>query len=166
MLQFVSTLGGGEPVDFETAILNGYAADGGLYVPESLPQVSTETLQRWSGLSYPALAFEVVSLFVDRSIVSETDLRKLVEDSFSPFTHEAIVPLRPLQVEENLFIMELFHGPTLSFKDVAMGFLVNLVDFFLHRRGSTVTFWWPPPATPARPPPTPLSVKRPRWIPG
>ena len=135
MLQYISTLGGGEPVDFETAILSGYAPDGGLYVPEKLPPVSPETLQRWSDLSYPDLAFAVISLFVDRSIVGEADLRSLIRDSFSPFTHPDVIPLRPLKTSENLYIMELFHGPTLSFKDVAMGFLVNLVDFFLQRRG-------------------------------
>ena len=135
MLQFVSTLGGGEPVNFEAAILRGYAPDGGLYVPERLPRLTPETLQSWSDLSYTDLAFEVISRFVERSIVGETDLRRLIRDSFSPFTHPDVIPLRLLKTSENLYIMELFHGPTLSFKDVAMGFLVNLVDFFLQRRG-------------------------------
>lgn len=135
MIQFVSTLGGGSPVSFETAILDGYAVDGGLYVPERLPRVLPETLQQWANLSYPDLAFEVVSLFIDRSVVSEAELRQLVQDSFSSFTHEDVIPLRPLKTDRGLYVMELFHGPTLSFKDVAMGFLVNLVDFFLRRKG-------------------------------
>ncbi len=135
MIQYVSTLGGGAPVDFEAAILEGYAPDGGLYVPERLPSVSPETLRSWSQLSYPDLAFEVISLFVDQSSVGEADLRKLIYDSFSPFTHPDVIPLRPMKTTEGLYIMELFHGPTLSFKDVAMGFLVNLVDYFLQRRG-------------------------------
>ncbi|MGB3780753.1 MAG: threonine synthase [Tunicatimonas sp.] len=134
MLQYVSTLGGGAPVDFETAILEGYAPDGGLYVPEHLPRVSSETLRQWADLSYPELVFEVLSLFIDRRIVSEAELRQLTQDSFESFTHEDIIPLRPLS-PRGTYVMELFHGPTLSFKDVAMGFLVNLVDFFLQRKG-------------------------------
>lgn len=135
MLKFVSTLGGAKPVDFETAILNGYAPDGGLYVPEKLPQISLENLKKWSYYSYTELAFEILSLFIDRKFVGKDDLKNLIEQSFSTFNHKEVLPLVQIKNDNQLFIMELFHGPTLSFKDVAMGFLVNLFDFFLKRKG-------------------------------
>ena len=69
-MQFVSNKGGGKPVDFETAILDGFAVDGGLYVPEALPSISLDQLKAWKGLGYVELAFEILSLFIDRSIVS------------------------------------------------------------------------------------------------
>jgi len=121
MLKFVSNKGGGEPVDIETAILNGYATDGGLYVPEHLPQISVEKLEQWKHLSFKELAFEIVSLFIDRSIVSAQELKE-------------VIPIQKLKSRQNTYIMELFYGSTLSFKDVGLSFLVNLVDFFLKRK--------------------------------
>lgn len=135
MIQFISTLGGGTPVDFETAILDGYAKDGGLYVPDHLPQIPIATLEKWSDLSYTELAFEIISLFVDRSIVNEKELKSLIGKSFDTFEVEEVIPFYQMKSRKNTYIMELFHGQTLSFKDVAMGFLVNLFDFFLTRRG-------------------------------
>ncbi len=139
MLGFVSTKGGGESVDFETAILQGFAPDGGLFVPEYIPQISIEKLRDWSTLSYGDLAFEIISLFVDKSILSEKDLKHLLDNSFNRFDHPDIIPVVPLDNEQGLYIMELFHGPTLSFKDVAMGFLINLIDFFLERKNEHVS---------------------------
>ncbi len=134
MLQFVSNKGGGEPVDFETAILDGFAADGGLYVPESLPKITSDQLKKWKNLDYQALAFEILSLFIDPDIVSSTDLKKILQTAYSSFEKEDIIPLYPLRSRKNTYIMELFYGPTLSFKDVGLAFLVNLVNFFLERR--------------------------------
>ncbi len=135
MLKFISTTGGAAPVDFETAILNGFASDGGLYVPEYLPKITTAQLQSWQQLSYPELAFEILSLFMDKSVISAVDLKQLLHQSFATFGHADILPLYPLKSKQDIYIMELFHGPTLSFKDVAMGFLVNLFDYFLKRKG-------------------------------
>lgn len=134
MLHYTSNKGGGAPVDFETAILDGFAVDGGLYVPETLPQISPSELASWKGLHYVDLAFEVLSLFIDRSIVSETELRKLLKDAYAPFEKEEIIPLYPLQSVKDTYIMELFYGPTISFKDIGLAFLVNLVNFFLKRK--------------------------------
>ncbi len=134
MLQFISNKGGGEPVDFETAILDGFAVDGGLYVPDSLPEISLTQLSEWKGLSYVDLAFEVLSLFIDRSIISETELKAILNTAYGSFEKEEIIPLHPLKSRRDTYIMELFHGPTLSFKDVGLAFLVNLVNFFLERK--------------------------------
>ena len=135
MTRFVSTRGGISPVNFDEAVLQGFAADGGLFVPESIPQVTTEQLENWAGLSFPDLAYELLSLFIDRSIVPASDLKKLIDISFASFEHPQVINVVPYGSDGRTCIMELFHGPTLSFKDVAMGFLVNVMDYFLKRRG-------------------------------
>jgi len=139
MTQFVSTKGGGTPVDFETAVLQGFAADGGLFVPETIPRIPKERLQEWTKLNYVDLAFEILSLFIDRTILSEKELQRLLSDSFNTFEHPDIIPVVGLETRPNMYIMELFQGPTLSFKDVAMGFLINTVDFFLKRKNDWIS---------------------------
>lgn len=134
MLKFVSNTGGGVPVDFETAILDGFAVDGGLYVPETLPKVTSEQMNSWKDLSYVELAFEILSLFIDRSIISADELKDLLENAYAPFEKEEVIPLHKLRSRKETYIMELFYGPTISFKDVGLAFLVNLVNFFLERR--------------------------------
>lgn len=139
MLKYVSNKGGGKPVDFETAILDGFAEDGGLYVPESLPKISQKQLSKWKGLDYVSLAFEILSLFIDKSIVSKTELKDILQTAYGAFEKDEIIPLKPLQLRNDAFIMELFHGPTLSFKDIGQAFLVNLVNFFLKRKNEHLT---------------------------
>jgi len=135
MLKYISNRGGVAPVDFETAILDGFAADGGLYVPQVLPSVSAEQLQQWKDLTYLELAFEILSLFIDRSIVSADELKELLTSAYAPFEKQGIIPLQQLKSRKDTYIMELFHGPTISFKDIGLAFLVNLVNFFLQRKG-------------------------------
>jgi threonine synthase len=135
MITYRSTRGGIAPVDFGTAIVEGFAADGGLFVPDSIPRVSPGTLKQWSGLGYVDLAFEMLSLFIDRSVLPARELSGLLEDGFADFTHPGIVPVVQPTGDENLFVMELFHGPTLSFKDMAMGFLIGTLDSLLGQRG-------------------------------
>ena len=139
MLQFVSNKGGGKPVDFETAILDGFAVDGGLYVPETLPKITIDQLKTWKNLSYVELAFEILSLFIERSIISENELKTILETAYAPFEKKEIIPLHLLQSRKDTYIMELFHGPTISFKDVGLAFLVNLVNFFLERKQEHLT---------------------------
>lgn len=139
MIRFVSNTGGGTAVDFETAILDGFAVDGGLYVPETLPDITLEQLKEWKNLGYVDLAFELLSLFIDRSIMTSEELKKILQTAYEPFEKDEIIPLHPLQSRKDTYIMELFYGPTLSFKDVGLAFLVNLVNFFLERKKEHLT---------------------------
>jgi threonine synthase len=132
MTLYHSTLGQAPAVDFETAVLNGLAPDGGMYVPAEFPQVTHQQLEGWKELSYPELAHKVLSLFIDEMTVPSADLKTLINASFSTFRHPEVIPHQPLT--DDCYVQELFHGPTLSFKDVAMGFVVNLFDYFLRRR--------------------------------
>jgi threonine synthase len=133
-MQFVSTRGETPPVDFETAVLRGYAPDGGLYVPATIPNLSPKTLERWAHLGYVDLAHEILSLFIEPSAIPTADLRRLLEASYRTFDTAEVAPVVPLGSVPRRYVMELFHGPTLSFKDLAMGVLVNIVDFLLQRR--------------------------------
>ncbi len=139
MIQYISNKGGGTPVDFETAILDGFAIDGGLYVPTSLPHISLEQLKEWRHLGYIDLAFEILSLFIDRSVISELELKQLLQRAYASFEKPTIIPIRQLKSRKETYIMELFYGPTLSFKDVGLAFLVNLVAFFLKRKNEHKT---------------------------
>ena len=139
MIQYVSITGGGNPVDFEKAILTGKAPDGGLYVPTSLPEISKRQLASWKHLNYTDLAFEILALFIDTSTISSTELHQLIDESFATFYHPEQIPFYALTSKKDIIIQELFHGPTLSFKDVAMGFVVNLFNFFLKRKGEKMS---------------------------
>jgi len=134
MIKYVSTRGGISPVDFDEAVLQGFAQDGGLFVPDRIPVVSQEQMEQWAGLGYIDLAFELLSLYVDESIVPAADLKKILKQSFYGFESPDIIPVVPLDKKADTFIMELFHGPTLSFKDIAMGFLINIMDYFLQNK--------------------------------
>ncbi len=135
MLKYVSTKGGIEPVGYDEAVLQGFAEDGGLFVPESIPQISEDQLLGWSTLSYTDLAFEMLSLFIDRETIPAADLKRLITASFASFQHPELLPLIPHGKDPHVYIMELFHGPTLSFKDIAMGFLIRTMDYFLQKKG-------------------------------
>lgn len=138
MIKYISTKGGISPVSFDDAVLQGIAADGGLFVPEIIPTITTEQLHEWSTLDYSSLAYEVLSLFIDRQIISSDDLKTLIADSFADFDHPDLIPLVTPYDNSRLHIMELFHGPTLSFKDIAMGFLVRTMDYLLQKRNQRI----------------------------
>ena len=130
---YISTRGGIEPVSFSDAVMMGLATDGGLILPQEIPKIEPSTLNRWRGLSYPELAFEVMRLFVDD--IPHDHLRALVERSYSTFQHPKVVPLVKVG---DVWVMELFHGPTLAFKDIALQFLGNLFEYLLDRRDTTM----------------------------
>ena len=134
-MKYISTRGGGEPQNFEDVVLTGLAPDGGLYVPQELPKFSTEEIASWAGLSYQDLALKIITPFVDGAI-PQTDLKKLIDKSYATFRHGGIAPL--IQTGHNEWIMELFHGPTLAFKDFALQFLGNLLDYILAKRNQKV----------------------------
>jgi threonine synthase len=130
-MQYVSTRGGIAPVGFADAVLMGLATDGGLLVPANLPRVDAATLRAWSGLRFQDLALEVMASFIGDEIPRD-DLRTLIERSYATFTHPEVTPL--VEVGD-LRILELFHGPTAAFKDVALQFLGNLFEYLLARDG-------------------------------
>ncbi|MEE9334668.1 MAG: threonine synthase [Granulosicoccaceae bacterium] len=134
MIKYVSTRGGITPIAFDEAVLSGFAEDGGLFVPEAIPKMSQEQFENWAKLSFADLAFEVLSLFIPRSIIPAVDLKTLVDTSYSSFDTADVVDMVPIDDQNRIVVMELFHGPTLSFKDVAMGFLINVLDYLLERR--------------------------------
>ncbi len=135
MIKYISTKGKIAPLDFDEAVLQGFAQDGGLFVPQVIPKIPKEKLNALSDLPYTELAFEMLSYFIDPKIIPTSDLKELIKISFSSFDHPDLMPLVSLKEDSRLIIMELFHGPTLSFKDIAMGFLVNTMDYLLTRKG-------------------------------
>ena len=139
-MRYVSTRGPGTPVSFREALMAGQAPDGGLLMPERLPDLSRHLLE-WRGLSYPDLAFAILREFTDD--IPPEDLRAMVERSYEPVSGEAgngfdapeITPLAPLG---DLYLLELFHGPTLAFKDLALQLLGHLFEYELERSGETL----------------------------
>lgn len=122
--------------NFSDILLAGLAGDGGLYMPETWPKISAQTLREWRSLSYPDLAAEVMAPFTAGAIDRDT-LREMCRDAYAGFDHAAVAPL--CEVEEGLFALELFHGPTLAFKDMAMQLLGRLFDHVLTERNRHVT---------------------------
>ncbi|QJA05813.1 threonine synthase [Thermosulfurimonas marina] len=129
-MRYLSTRGGISPLPFTATVLEGLAPDGGLIVPEKIPELSEADLRRLRGLSYQDLAYEVFRLFADD--LPESELRLLVDRSYATFTHPDITPVVK---KGRVWILELFHGPTLAFKDVALQFLGNLFEYLLLTRG-------------------------------
>lgn len=136
MMQYISTRGGSEPQNFTGVLLNGLAPDGGLYVPEFWPQLDLSKLELKAGSSYADIAYQVVSPFVSDDIPEEVMRQILKEVYDSNFTHNAVAPL--VQIDSNRWILELFHGPTLAFKDYALQLLGRLFDYVLEERGERV----------------------------
>jgi threonine synthase len=116
-------------------LLTGLATDGGLYVPENLPRFTQEEIASWAGLPYHELAFNVMRPFVAGSI-SDADFKRILKETYEVFEHPSIAPLRQLGANE--WVLELFHGPTLAFKDFALQLLGRLLDHFLLKRGERV----------------------------
>jgi len=134
-VKYISTRGNAPELNFEQVLLTGLASDGGLYVPESLPKFSADQIAGWAGLAYHELAFEVISPFVG-DCIPENDLKAILADTYKGFSHPAIAPL--IQLDRNEWILELFQGPTLAFKDFALQLLGRLLDYFLKKRNQRV----------------------------
>lgn len=137
-MRYRSTRGAADAAtpDFSDILLSGLASDGGLYLPVSWPQVAPETFRAWRALPYADLAAEVIGLYTGDSIAHEA-LQKMCRDVYGRFSHKAVAPLR--EVEDGLFALELFHGPTLAFKDMAMQMLGQMFEHVLHERDQHVT---------------------------
>ncbi|MGO0306763.1 threonine synthase [Endozoicomonas acroporae] len=130
-MKYISTRGQGHTKDFQDVLLAGLADDGGLYVPETLPQFSAETIRSLKGLPYHQLTFEIIQPFVGGTIPDDK-LRQMIDDSYAGFSHQAVAPLQ--QLGANQWVIELFHGPTLAFKDFALQLLGRLLDHTLTER--------------------------------
>lgn len=115
-------------------VLTGLAPNGGLYIPEYIPSLPENWKNDWASYSFIDLSVAVLSLYISPEDISNSELRTLVETSYRSFRHPDITPLKKL--DEKLFVLELFHGPTFAFKDVALQLLGNLFEFFLVRRNA------------------------------
>jgi len=135
-MRYVSTRGEAAPLDFVEVMLAGLARDGGLYVPESWPALDRETIAGFAGKPYAEVAVDVIRPFVGGSI-TDADLARMVREAYGGFRHPATAPL--VQLDSSLFVLELFHGPTLAFKDLAMQLVARLMDHALHQRGERTT---------------------------
>lgn len=127
-MKYISTRGGCSDYGFKQVLLTGLAPDGGLFVPAELPRVSRKDMEDWKGLSYPELALKIISPFVAGEIPA-ADLRRIIEESYAEFDDPAVAPLT--QLGEKEWVLELFHGPTLAFKDFALQVLGRLLDYVL-----------------------------------
>jgi threonine synthase len=130
-VRYISTRGESPSLGFEDVLLTGLAPDGGLYVPESLPHFSLEEIRSWRGLSYSELAFNVMHPFVDDAVPADA-FRAMLNETYGVFAHKAVAPL--VQIDTNEWVLELFRGPTLAFKDFALQLLGRLLDYVLEKR--------------------------------
>ncbi|KAH8112383.1 tryptophan synthase beta subunit-like PLP-dependent enzyme [Phellopilus nigrolimitatus] len=133
-MKYFSTRGDGQELSFEETVLTGLAPDGGLYIPVEIPKLPEDWRRSWAELTFQELSLEVLSLYISPSEISRDELRELVDNSYKSFRHPDVAPLKKLSDE--LFVLELFHGPTFAFKDVALQLLGNLFEFFLLRRNA------------------------------
>jgi threonine synthase len=130
-VQYVSTRGQAPALGFLDAMLAGLARDGGLYTPAAIPRVEPDAIRALGGLSYSAAAARLVAPFVEDEL-TRGELEAMAEDAYQGFRNAAKAPL--VQIDDNLFLLELFHGPTLAFKDFAMQWLGRLMNLALARR--------------------------------
>ena len=134
-MRYISTRGQAPALNFEDVLLAGLASDGGLYVPENLPRFTQEQIASWADLPYHELAFNVMRPFVSGSI-PDADFKQILQETYGVFAHQSVAPLR--QLNGNEWVLELFHGPTLAFKDFALQLLGRMLDYFLQKRGERV----------------------------
>ncbi len=130
-MKYISTRGKAPALNFEQVLLTGLASDGGLYVPEALPLFSSAEIADMAKLDYPQLAQKIITPFVHECIPAD-DLRSMVVETYAEFRHNAVAPL--VQIGSDQWVLELFHGPTLAFKDFALQLLGRLLDYVLERK--------------------------------
>ena len=135
MMKYISTRGNAPELTFEEVLLTGLAEDGGLYVPKDVPQYTLAEIESWRDLPYAELAHKVIYPFVEGSVDSAA-LQKILNEVYGGFAHKAVAPLQ--QIDHNEYVLELFHGPTLAFKDFALQTLGRLLDYVLERRHEKV----------------------------
>ena len=134
-MKYISTRGQAPALNFEQVLLTGLAADGGLYVPETLPTFSPDEIAAMASLDYAQLAQKIITPFVEDCIPAD-DLQAILQETYAEFRHNAVAPM--VQVAANQWVLELFHGPTLAFKDFALQLLGRLLDYVLERKHQKV----------------------------
>ncbi|NQZ73510.1 MAG: threonine synthase, partial [Dinoroseobacter sp.] len=135
-MRYVSTRGTAPELPFHEAMLTGLARDGGLYVPAEVPTLSADEIRDLAGQPYEEIAFRVMRPFLGDSFTDE-EFREDIATAYAGFAHPARAPLK--QLAPNQFLAELFHGPTLAFKDFAMQIIGRLFQRELTRRGNRIT---------------------------
>ena len=135
-MKYLSTRGTAPVLDFEGAMISGLARDGGLYVPDAIPTFTADELKALRGKPFADVAFAIARRFVD-GVIPDADLKAMADDAYATFSHAAVTPLK--QLAANHFLLELFHGPTIAFKDVAMQLLARLMDWSLARSKTRAT---------------------------
>ena len=141
-MQYISSRGTAPVLNFSEALLTGLATDGGLYVPKFYPQLTPSDFRRFQGMSYAQVAYHVIRPFVG-DCVESTVLKRLIDATYDNFADAQVAPVRPIQDTaahgQPLFVCELFHGPTIAFKDFALQLLGRLFDTVLAQRGERIT---------------------------
>ena len=135
-MQYISTRGTAPKLSFEDAMMTGLARDGGLYLPETIPTLSEAQIAAMAGMSYEEAAFTVMRPFIGDTF-TDAEFRKLIDAAYAGFGHAARAPLK--QLDANHFLLELFHGPTLAFKDFAMQLIGQMFQASLTRSGKRIT---------------------------
>ncbi|KAL9114263.1 MAG: hypothetical protein Q9227_001685 [Pyrenula ochraceoflavens] len=137
--RYLSTRGGSHGLSFEEAVLKGLASDNGLFIPEEIPSLPPNWENDWLNFSFEDLAFHILSLYISPAEISPAALKDIIHRSYSTFRAPSITPTVTLDANRKIHLLELFQGPTYSFKDVALQFLGNLFEFFLVRRNEGKT---------------------------
>ncbi|KAI2786519.1 Threonine synthase [Penicillium oxalicum] len=137
--RYLSTRGSESGRSFEDVVMKGLASDGGLFIPEEIPSLPPSWESEWRDLSFAELAHRIMSLYISPSEIPSEDLKAIVEKSYSTFRHPERTPVAALDPKDNLYLLELFHGPTFAFKDVALQSLGNFFEYFLVRKNQGKT---------------------------
>ncbi|KAG8809480.1 threonine synthase [Serendipita sp. 399] len=135
-MKYFSTRGDPEELSFEEAVIRGLAPDGGLYIPTEIPSLPSNWESDWLNYSFQELSFAILSLYIPVHEIPADTLQEIVDKSYSTFRNSRVTPLH--KSSDKLHVLELFHGPTFAFKDVALQFLGNLFEFFLLRRNASI----------------------------
>ena len=135
-MRYISTRGSSDALTFEQAMMTGLARDGGLYVPETVPTLTTKRIADMAGKSYEEVAFEVMRPFIGDTFTDD-EFKGLIKNAYAGFGHAARAPL--VQLDANHYLLELFHGPTLAFKDFAMQLIGQMFQASLTRSGDRIT---------------------------
>eukprot|EP01080_Neovahlkampfia_damariscottae_P002375 gene2375-2840_t len=134
-MKYKSTRGDVKGVTFEKTVFSGFTPLGGLFVPEYVPKITEEEFSKWKKFSYTELCFEICRKFISESEISSTDLKEMIKIAYSSFTHPNVCNITKCEIP----ILELFHGPTLSFKDYALSLLAQFIDYFLKKKSKKIT---------------------------